>query len=94
MFDENKIIGYGLLRGWDEGYDIPSLGIMIDSSYRGKGLSYQMMEYLHKAAKEKNASQIRLTVYKQNNKAISLYKKLGYTFSEKNEEELIGITDI
>ena len=26
-FDE--IVGYGMLRGWDEGYEIPSLGIAV-----------------------------------------------------------------
>lgn len=29
LADEQAVLGYGLLRGWDEGYDTPSLGIII-----------------------------------------------------------------
>ena len=31
---ENIICGYGMLRGWDEGYPVPSLGIIIHPDYR------------------------------------------------------------
>jgi len=93
VFDE-KLIGYGILRGWDEGYLVPSLGIMISKYARGKGYSVPFMKQLHKISKERGAEKIRLTVYKENKTAISLYNKLGYTFSEKNDDELIGIKDL
>jgi ribosomal protein S18 acetylase RimI-like enzyme len=90
----NSILGYGLLRGWQEGYDIPSLGIIIDINERGKGLSMKVMHHLENIAKSKNAKKIRLSVFKENKKAVSLYNKLGYIFSDKNEKELIGIKNL
>ena len=90
----NKILGYGMLRGWSEGYDIPSLGIMIDKDERGQGYSYDLMKYLHMLAGSRGSKKVRLTVFKENKNAISLYKKLGYNFTDKNEHELIGIKDI
>lgn len=51
--DNNNIVGYGMLRGWSEGYEIPSLGIMTDVNYRGKGISNLMMDHLHEIAKQK-----------------------------------------
>lgn len=89
-----EIIGYGMLRGWSEGYEIPSLGILIDINHRGKGFSTLLMNHLHKIAKERNASKIRLTVYKENKNAISLYKKMGYVLSNKNKKELEGIKEL
>ncbi|MCX6847094.1 MAG: N-acetyltransferase, partial [Verrucomicrobia bacterium] len=34
----SEILGYGILRGWDEGYAVPSLGVAIAGSARGLGL--------------------------------------------------------
>jgi ribosomal protein S18 acetylase RimI-like enzyme len=91
LMDIDTIAGYGMLRGWEEGYEIPSLGIMTDINYRGKGIAFQMMEHLHEVAKQRGSKKIRLTVYKENQAAVPLYNKLGYIFSDKNENELVGI---
>jgi len=89
---EKEICAYGILRGWDEGFKIPSLGIMISKNFRGKGLSYIMMQHLHDLTKERGYNQIRLRVLKQNYKAISLYKKLGYTLNvDFDEDKFIGV---
>lgn len=86
----NKVIGYGMLRGWNEGFDIPSLGIMIDKNHRGMGLSRHLMNYLHKVAKEKKSNKIMLKVYKNNTIAVNLYRSLGYDLKDYNEDLLIG----
>lgn len=92
IIEENgKIIGYGMLRGWDEGYEIPSLGIIIDREYRGEGLGFKMMDLLENKAREKGATKIRLTVLKENSKAIHIYKKLGYEISDLNDNNYLGI---
>jgi len=90
LMDENNIVGYGLLRGWSEGYDIPSLGIMVDINYRGQNLSNIIMEHLHQISINKGTKKIRLRVYKKNYKAISLYNKLGYELSEFDNDTLVG----
>lgn len=93
FIEGEKIIAYGLLRGWDEGYVIPSLGIYIDPLYRGKGLSKKIMLFLHSVALLKNSKSVRLTVYKNNTKAINLYKSVGYNFTEDGDRYL-GIINI
>ena len=49
------------------------------------------MLFLHQAARQKGADQIRLKVYPDNEKAIGLYKDLGYVFGELEENQIIGI---
>jgi len=90
----NKIIGYSLLRGWDEGDDIPELGIIVDDSYRGKGLAKAIMNFLHTAARLKGATKIRLKFYKYNEKAVSLYESLGYELSDFDNDQYIGYKKI
>lgn len=85
-----KMVGYGMLRGWKEGYEIPTLGIIIDNKYRGLGLSKIMMNYLHEMARNKKSKEIYLKVKNDNFIAINLYKKFDYKLSNFNDEFLIG----
>ena len=94
MVYKKKIIGYGMLRGWKEGFDTPSLGIMINKENRGFGLSKVMMEFLHVVCKFRNCDKVMLKVTKDNIKAINLYKKLGYNLNDYNEKFLIGYKKI
>ncbi len=80
LVDSSCIIGYGMLRGWDEGYQVPSLGIVIHPKHQGKGLGKLLMSFLHAAAKQYGANNIILKVYPENTSALKLYEFLGYSF--------------
>lgn len=84
------VIGYGVLRGWEDGCIIPSLCILIDKHFRGAGLSKCMMEHLHQVAIEKDSNEIMLRVLKTNTRAINLYKILGYNIQPFDDELMIG----
>ncbi|MFN8515656.1 MAG: GNAT family N-acetyltransferase [Chloroflexia bacterium] len=90
----DTILGYGMLRGWDAGYEVPSLGIAIHPQYRGSGLGKLLMQFLHCAARWKGATQIRLKVYPDNPRAIKLYQQLGYAFGKMEHEQLVGIATL
>ena len=85
-----KILGYGMLRGWDDGYDIPSLGIVIHPEARKMGLADPFTRYLHMNAKWMGAKDVRLKVHIDNFSALKLYKNLGYKFGEPVGNELVG----
>lgn len=76
------IVGYGMLRGWDEGFSIPTLGIAIDRYCQGIGLGTMFIQFLHAVARNENCDQIRIGVMKGNDYVKSLYEKLGYEFTE------------
>jgi ribosomal protein S18 acetylase RimI-like enzyme len=82
-----RVLGYGLLRGWDEGYAVPSLGIAIHPDARGLGLGRALMLYLHVEATRRRAPRIRLKVYPDNEAAVALYRSLGYVFETELERE-------
>lgn len=90
-----ELLGYGMLRGWDEGYEIPSLGIAIEPAQRGQGLGLTMMAYLHAQAVARGAPRIRLKVYPDNAGAVRLYEGLGYRFGDALEAgQLVGILEL
>ena len=88
--DDEVVLGYGLLRGWDEGFDVPSLGIALRQEARRTGLARCFMEFLHAAARRRGAHRIRLTVEHENAAARRLYEQLGYDFAVDGEGRLVG----
>lgn len=91
---ENVVVGYGYLRGWEEGYDIPTLGICISPGSRGNGFAKIFMHHLHDEARKRKAKKIMLKVYAQNTPAFSMYTSLGYVFSETIDGQHVGHLDI
>ncbi len=92
IVEDQKVLGYGFLRGWDEGYQIPSLGIAIHSSVQNLGLGKVFMNFLHHLALRRGAGKVRLRVHRENVKAIGLYKSLNYIFTDGvgREDYLVG----
>jgi [ribosomal protein S18]-alanine N-acetyltransferase len=95
LVNEKTVLAYGLLRGWEQGHDIPSLGIVVHPEARGLNLGEAMMHFLHVAARRKGAYQVRLRVYGDNIPARRLYAKMGYRFdSAEMEGQLAGTFDL
>lgn len=96
LAEGGTVYGYGLLRGWDDGYVIPSLGLAIHRAIRGAGFGRALMCYLHAVARHKGAGKIRLRVHRQNTRAIDLYKRLDYELDQDGEQPdyLIGFKSL
>jgi ribosomal protein S18 acetylase RimI-like enzyme len=94
LLSDNEILAYGMLRGWDEGYEIPSLGIAVDPAHQGRGYGRMLMQYLHEVARARGAVKVRLRVHPENERAISLYRSLGYVFSDQQRGETVAFLDL
>ena len=87
MLIDGVVMGYGMLRGWKEGYAVPSLGVALHHDCRAMGLGFMMMNFLHCVARLRGSKSVRLRVSHDNVRAISMYRRCGYTF-EKPEDEI------
>jgi len=94
LAEGEHVLAYGMLRGWDEGYEVPSLGIAVHPQARGKGLGKALMHFLGAAAKWNGATRVRLKVNRGNARAARLYKSLGYEFGCEEEEYLVGVLEL
>lgn len=75
---DNKIVGFILLTNNDNGKLLDE--IYLEEEYRNKGIGTKIiMDILN------NNDVVYLWVYKENEKAISLYKKLGFNVIEETE---------
>ena len=89
------VVGYGMLRGWDEGYEIPSFGMLSILGSESIGLGRVSMHFLGAAAKCRRGPKLRLRVKPQNVRAVKLYESLGYEFrSEDDGRYFVGFLDL
>lgn len=82
LFIDGVVAGYGMLRGMDSGYTVPSLGIIVFNPFRGLGIGKEFMDYLHSIAELNGYTDVMLKVNKDNWIAKKLYESLGYIFTE------------
>jgi RimJ/RimL family protein N-acetyltransferase len=94
LFMNGALQGYGMLRGWDEGYDVPSLGIYLGPGTRGVGLARVFMQELHDWARKAGARRVRLKVYPDNTRALAVYRAMGYCFGDAVAGQLVGLVEL
>lgn len=93
-FVADEALAYGILRGWDEGYLVPSLGIGVRSDATRKGYGGAMMMALHAAARQRGATQVRLRVHADNAPARALYRSMGYREAGVERGETLMLLDL
>jgi ribosomal protein S18 acetylase RimI-like enzyme len=92
---DGDFVAYGMLRGWDANYEVPSLGIYVSPVARGSSVAEAFMGYLHGLAAGMGSSTVRLTVDEWNGPALRLYRRLGYSFTTYAEPgRLVGTVNV
>lgn len=87
--------GYVMLRGWDEGFLIPSFGICVHPDWQGFGLGRLLTQAAIAVARLRRSPAIRLKVYPANTRALGLYRSLGFLFSGESERgQLVGLLSL
>jgi ribosomal-protein-alanine N-acetyltransferase len=85
-FAEERLVGYGMLRGWDDGYATPSFGVAVGPTYRGGGIGRSLLRYAIACARERGASTMMLKVHLDNPSARHLYESEGFVFQAISDD--------
>ncbi|MBX3081082.1 MAG: GNAT family N-acetyltransferase [Anaerolineae bacterium] len=72
------LIGFFMLRGWDQGYAIPAYGVTIDQRFRNRGLGRLTLELSRSICKLRGAKRLMLKVHPDNAAAKQLYESFGF----------------
>tara|TARA_B110000027_G_C16002115_1_gene247985 strand:- start:367 stop:789 length:423 start_codon:yes stop_codon:yes gene_type:complete len=83
--DNDDVLGYGHIE--KEGNDY-WLGIVISEKYQQKGYGLLMINKLIQECITSNIYRIILSVKKNNDKAINLYKKIGFSIFRQDNKNL------
>lgn len=92
-FLKGQVVGMSMLRGWDEGFSVPSFGILVDRKFHGKGIGRLMTERTIEGAKKLGCKQVRLSVYASNVSAYHLYTSLEFREISRKSVEIQGEKD-
>lgn len=84
------LLGLSMLRGFDEGYEIPSFGIFIDRASQSRGVGRRLTAWTIDQARLRGCPAVRLSVYADNAAARSLYASLGFHEQERQVVERAG----
>ena len=75
---DDRIVGLSMLRGWDEGFSVPSFGIVVDQHFHGRGFGKRMLEHALEEARRLGCQYVMLSVYASNGAALQLYQSMGF----------------
>jgi ribosomal protein S18 acetylase RimI-like enzyme len=86
--DGNETIGFANLYDYEPSQSAFIGNVVIDKSYRGRGLGKEIMSYMLKIAYEKhNLPEVRISVFSENTPALLLYSSLGFAPYEIEERK-------
>lgn len=89
-FAGDEIAGYAMLRGWDEGYVVPSFGVAVAPAYQGQGIGSRLLRESIRIALEMGAEEVMLKVHPENPRALSWYRKVGFReFDQQADGQMI-----
>ena len=78
IFINDDIVGFYMLRGFDEGFEVPSYGVWISDRFSGLGLSMLTLQHAITFCKINNIKKIMLKVHPENIIAKSIYETFGF----------------
>jgi len=87
IFFGDEIVGFYMLRGFDEGYEIPSYGVIVLSEFSNMGLSKLTLYHAFALCRLNKIKKLMLKVRPENTFAKNLYESLGFEktgFDERN----------
>jgi RimJ/RimL family protein N-acetyltransferase len=78
IFWNDKLAGFFMLRGWDQGYEIPAYGVTIDHQHRNLGLAKLSLEMSKTISRLNGAQKLMLKVHPDNAAAKHVYEDAGF----------------
>ncbi len=79
MYWGGRLIGFFMLRGWDQGFEVPAFGILIHEKYRGAGLEMISLDVAKVICRLRGAPRMMLKMHPENITAKALARKIGFT---------------
>jgi RimJ/RimL family protein N-acetyltransferase len=78
LYWRDEVVAFFMLRGWNEGYEIPSFGILVDEKYRGDGLEMLSLETAKVICKLRGAARIMFKMHPENISVRAVARKTGF----------------
>ena len=81
MYRDDRLIGFFMLRGWNDGYQIPSYGVLVDEKYSGYGLTRLSLKLAKSICKLRHVPRLMLKVCPDNIIAKRIFEEAGFALT-------------
>ena len=78
IYCAGSLAGFFMLRGWDEGFDVPAYGVLIDEGHKNYGLATVTLRAAKAVCKLRRAPRLMLKVSPANAPAKRLFERAGF----------------
>jgi ribosomal protein S18 acetylase RimI-like enzyme len=92
--DGGEVVAFAMLRGWDEGFETPSFGVLVDAARSRESLGRRMLEHALTHARARGCRGVRLSVYESNTAARKLYESMGFVVVSAEPVVVAGEPDV
>lgn len=86
------LLALSMLRGFDDGYEIPSFGVLVDRENKERGIGSSLTQWTIEQARQQGCRAVRLTVYADNALARSMFTAVGFRETGRQTVERAGET--
>ncbi len=86
IYWQDRLVGFFMLRGWDEGYEVPSYGVVIDERYSGYGLTRLSLRIAKSICRLRRVPRIMLKVHPDNLTAKTLFEEAHFVHTGVDAE--------
>jgi ribosomal protein S18 acetylase RimI-like enzyme len=73
-----ELAAFCMLRGWDEGYIVPSYGVVVAEKFRDRGIGTMTVELAKVICRMRGSPRLMLKVHTDNAIAKSIYEAAGF----------------
>ncbi len=86
MYWGGRLIGFFMLRGWDQGFEVPSHGVLVDEKHSGHGLATLTLRMAKAVCKLRQSPRLMIKVHPDNQTAKKLYEGARFTMTGRDPE--------
>jgi len=83
---EKELIGFFMLRGFDEGFECPAYGVYISKRFANHGLSKLAIQFAFTWCQLNQTPSLMLKVHPENSYARKTYEKVGFILISKSPD--------
>lgn len=84
IYLEGQLVVFFMLRGWDDGFDVPAFGVLVDEKHRGSGLEMLSLDVAKTICRLRGARRIMLKMHPENISTKAVARKIGFVFTRED----------
>lgn len=83
---QGSLLGFFMLRGWDEGYGVPTYGVCIDETFSGYGFASLSLKIAKSVGRLRRSPRLMLKVHPENLAARTLFERAKFKLTGVHAE--------